>query len=43
MLHAWRLHLTHPSTGNELEVEAPLPEDFRQFDQAVAPYATLAS
>ncbi|MFP4579680.1 MAG: RluA family pseudouridine synthase [Candidatus Sumerlaeia bacterium] len=43
MLHAWRLHLTHPSTGKELEVEAPLPEDFRQFDQAVAPYATFAS
>ena len=26
-LHAWRLAFTHPSTGDRLEVEAPVPED----------------
>jgi 23S rRNA pseudouridine1911/1915/1917 synthase len=28
MLHAWRLGITHPSTGRELAFEASLPEDF---------------
>ena len=28
-LHAWRLALVHPHTGERLEVEAPLPEDLR--------------
>ncbi len=26
-LHAWRLAFTHPITGEDLEVEAPLPEE----------------
>jgi 23S rRNA-/tRNA-specific pseudouridylate synthase len=26
-LHAWRLRLTHPMTGEPLVVEAPLPAD----------------
>ena len=29
MLHAWRLRFTHPDTGMEMEIEAPLPEDFK--------------
>ncbi len=29
LLHAWRLGLTHPRTGEELSWEAPLPEDFQ--------------
>lgn len=28
MLHAARLQLTHPATGEEMEFEAPLPDDF---------------
>ena len=28
-LHAWQLHLTHPLTGRELVIKAPLPEDMR--------------
>ena len=26
-LHAWRLALTHPATGERLAIEAPLPDD----------------
>jgi 23S rRNA pseudouridine1911/1915/1917 synthase len=29
LLHAWRLELTHPRTGERLSWEAPLPEDFQ--------------
>lgn len=28
MLHAWRLALTHPTTGKPLVVESPIPADF---------------
>jgi 23S rRNA pseudouridine1911/1915/1917 synthase len=28
MLHAWRLGLTHPITGEPLRLEAPIPADF---------------
>jgi 23S rRNA pseudouridine1911/1915/1917 synthase len=28
MLHAWRLAFRHPKSGEELRVEAPVPEDF---------------
>ncbi len=28
-LHAWRVALTHPVTGEHLEVSAPLPDDLR--------------
>lgn len=27
-LHAWRLEFTHPISGKEIDVQAPLPEDF---------------
>ncbi len=29
LLHAWRLSLTHPRTGEDISWEAPLPEDFQ--------------
>jgi hypothetical protein len=28
MLHAWRLGVSHPRTGEKLTWEAPRPEDF---------------
>ncbi len=30
-LHAWRLQLRHPATGEPLALEAPLPADLTQF------------
>ena len=30
LLHAWRLRLTHPKTGEEMSFEAPLPDYFTQ-------------
>ncbi|HWL52895.1 MAG TPA: RluA family pseudouridine synthase [Chthoniobacteraceae bacterium] len=29
MLHAWKLGFTHPRSGERLQFEAPLPDDFR--------------
>jgi 23S rRNA pseudouridine1911/1915/1917 synthase len=29
MLHAWRLRFNHPGSGREMEIEAPLPDDFK--------------
>ncbi len=31
MLHAWKLNLPHPQTGELLSLEAPPPEDFTAF------------
>ena len=31
MLHAWRLSLRHPATGETLRLEAPVPEDMAVF------------
>ena len=31
LLHAWRLEVTHPRTGERLSWEAPLPEDFQKI------------
>jgi 23S rRNA pseudouridine1911/1915/1917 synthase len=31
MLHAWRLRLRHPRTGEEMSFEAPPPADFNEF------------
>lgn len=31
MLHAWRLELTHPRTGERLRITAPLPPEFSAF------------
>jgi 23S rRNA pseudouridine1911/1915/1917 synthase len=30
LLHAWRLGFPHPITGRRIDVEAPLPHDFRK-------------
>jgi 23S rRNA pseudouridine1911/1915/1917 synthase len=34
-LHAWRVALTHPVTGEPLTIEAPVPDDMRRFMAAV--------
>ncbi|HSS77456.1 MAG TPA: RluA family pseudouridine synthase [Thermoanaerobaculia bacterium] len=34
-LHAWRLALKHPDTGEPLSFEAPVPEDLRELWRAV--------
>ena len=31
MLHAWRLSLAHPVTGERLNLEAPEPDRFRRL------------
>lgn len=31
MLHAWKLALDHPVSGQRMEVEAPLPREFHDF------------
>jgi len=31
LLHAWRLRLRHPRTGEEMNFEAPPPSDFNEF------------
>jgi 23S rRNA-/tRNA-specific pseudouridylate synthase len=30
MLHAWRLALPHPTTGQPLVIESPIPADFAE-------------
>jgi 23S rRNA pseudouridine1911/1915/1917 synthase len=32
-LHAWRIAFKHPLTGQELQFEAPLPEDIRRVEE----------
>jgi 23S rRNA pseudouridine1911/1915/1917 synthase len=32
LLHAWRLVLNHPQSGEKLEFTAPVPEDFKIFE-----------
>lgn len=32
MLHAYRLRITHPRSGESLAIMAPLPEDFTRFE-----------
>jgi 23S rRNA pseudouridine955/2504/2580 synthase len=40
-LHAWRLQFEHPSTGETIALESPLPDDLRQFaDRHALPAAT---
>lgn len=36
MLHAWRLSLPHPDTGEIMSFKAPLPEDFIEIAQQFA-------
>ncbi|MGB6219424.1 RluA family pseudouridine synthase [Haloferula sp.] len=33
MLHAWRLSITHPETGNRLSCEAPIPPEYTPWLQ----------
>jgi len=35
MLHAWRLTLTHPTRGETLTFEAPIPQDFSELTRAL--------
>jgi 23S rRNA-/tRNA-specific pseudouridylate synthase len=30
-LHAWKLELNHPVTGQRMEFTAPLPDDMQRF------------
>ncbi|MCB9878477.1 MAG: RluA family pseudouridine synthase [Planctomycetes bacterium] len=34
LLHAWRISLQHPTTGEQVTYEAPLPEEFERWLQA---------
>ena len=43
MLHARRLALEHPATGEKLELSAPLPEDMRDLLQFLRTYDQSAS
>jgi len=38
MLHAWRLVLRHPGTGEELRLEAPVPEGFPDYPYGKLPW-----
>lgn len=35
MLHAWTLTFDHPSLGQRLQIEAPVPDDFRTLAEAL--------
>ena len=35
LLHAWKLSVDHPLTGARIQAEAPIPEAFRSFAQAL--------
>jgi hypothetical protein len=39
MLHALRLEIAHPVTGERISLEAPVPEDFRAVERALLPRA----
>lgn len=32
-LHAWQIHFEHPASGEQIELEAPLPEDLVKLQQ----------
>lgn len=36
MLHAWRLGVTHPTTGELIQSEAPIPAEFQRWTDPVA-------
>lgn len=40
-LHAWRLEITHPMTGERLKFEAPLPDDMQNLLDALREYRKL--
>ena len=37
LLHAWRLRLRHPRTGEQMSFESPLPADFQAFWRSLRP------
>jgi 23S rRNA pseudouridine1911/1915/1917 synthase len=37
MLHARRLEIRHPTTGANMVLEAPVPEDFLATESALIP------
>lgn len=41
-LHAWKLSLMHPVTGERLSFEAPLPEDFATLLTFLVPKVTIS-
>jgi len=41
LLHAWRLALTHPETGEELRLEAPIPEEFPDYPYEALPWQRI--
>lgn len=41
-LHAWKLSLLHPVTGEKLSFEAPLPEDFATLLSVLIPKSTIS-
>jgi hypothetical protein len=38
MLHALRLEIAHPVTGERMSFEAPVPGDFRAVERALVPH-----
>jgi len=42
ILHAQRLCFAHPRSGQPMEFEAPLPDDFQAFDAALEPFVSRA-
>ena len=40
-LHAWRLEITHPMTGERLKFEAPLPDDMQNLLDALRKFRTM--
>jgi len=37
MLHAWYLGFPHPSTGKLIEIESPIPNDFKKYIKIIKP------
>lgn len=35
MLHAWKLEFTHPTTGELLRLEAPIPKYFKEISEGL--------
>ena len=40
MLHAWRVRFEHPETGEDMEIEAPLPLDFSDIIGKLSPWVS---
>jgi len=42
-LHAWKLEINHPATGDRMTFEAPLPKDMQSFLDALRTYRAPGS